>query len=247
MGVFYKETVNIASADMGTELKKIVSWFVEKAGLKVIETITDTASTYKVVVGAYGNTDMVYEVYNSGSHVYIYAYVYTSNGNQTFGGRSGYATLPSNNGYYYKRDSFSEGGAYTIYACVMDGLIAFGIGSVVGAFAKMVDACSGLYHYAFSGLPGSSNHPLPSYMVEGGVYAGLSSISALYDDNGYTRVTPVVWSSKIGFYGYLANPTDVCHIVTNGALANSQIWTEYTIAGHNFVGTGRNGFFLKIS
>ena len=254
MGAFYQESITLDSSNYGTNAKKIISWIIEKARLDIVEVVSDTTATYSVYVSAFGSSDVVYKLYNSSGNLYSCPYFYTGSGSYTVNGVSGYGQVDGN-GYATSATSLTQGATYTLCACVADCIIAFGVknNTFEGLFFKAKEMCSGATYYgAYTFDTNSCRYPYFSLyglaILKDNLANEISRESMETANNGYIRARPLVfYSSALSFFGQLTNPTDLCHIVSDGAALSNTCWTEYTIAGHTFVGTGTSGSFIKIS
>lgn len=251
MGVFYQGTITPDSSGNGTNAKKIISWLVEKAGLEIVETVTDTTSTYKVYARPFGTSDVFFELYNSNSKLYIQTVGYSGSGSLSVNGVSGY----TNHNRYSNSITITSNITYNVYACVTDSVVMIGVNKTADALVKLTEMCSGQTVYGGGYFTTSGAVPFAdlSCIFEGNP-TDLSDLPRLAmegqveNSNGYVRARPIVfYCTNYNFIGLLANPADLCCIVSAGSVLSNSLWTEYNIAGHRFIGTGYGGRFIKIS
>lgn len=233
MGVLYDESVATTTISGGTNLKRLIMWAIEKSAgkLAVLETTTDTADEYSVVLYAFGDTNVALRIrHKSSGRVYRSTLIRCASGTVSAGGITNYHEITLDNFTY--SDLITASAAINCRACMTGSSVhvSFG-GKIEFTFLQLTDRCSGAAYTA-------ATHTLSwgGYVTNGDSYSSSGFAGVDDTNNGYIRACPLnVVCEDVKLTGYCGSPPVLYYIVADGAYLTVNPWAEITVGGHNFV------------
>jgi hypothetical protein len=211
---------------------------VDNTSIELLETVTDTKSSYKAYYHAYNSSNAILYVYNSSNSINVSVFVLAAAGNTSVAGANYQVTGTStvNTSSWY-----SVGQMIDIFTYEGDSIIGFGFkrsGSssydLCGTFYKLTEIC------AETDICAVSSACIGSYpywaKTDGSCFNSFTEVSVSEINNGYIYAHPIRYvSSALGAFTCFANPTEICRIISKGASKSMSIGDVITVGGHEFI------------